>query len=310
MAADQNHSSEDYNMNIAEIIKEFPTQKKSICYLEKIRWGKKVKCVYCNSTNVYKRTSDLRHHCNNCEKSFSVTIGTIFEDTRVELQKWFILIGLMLNAKKGLSACQAARDIGMRRPTVWSMMHRIRQAMGTDEMKLLSGIVEMDETYVGGKPRKESKDKDDDGNYPTNKRGRGTKKECVVGMVERDGSIKAKHMAKNMLKGIDLMDLVRKHVDADNSTLMTDEYKAYSKMKNIITHLSVNHSAREYARKDNFHNVHTNTIEGFWALLKRGIIGQFHKVSKKYLYRYIDESCFRYNQRKNDYMFDMLMGRY
>lgn len=190
----------------------------------------------------------------------------------------------MLNAKKGLSTCQDARDIGMRRPTVWSMMHIIRKAMGTDEVNLLSGIIEMDETYVGGKPRKDSKDKDDDGNYPNNKRGRSTKKECVVGIVERDGKVKAKHMNKKALKDIDLQELVRKNVDANNTTLIADEYRVYSKMKNIIEHLSVNHSAKEYSRNDKQHGkIHTNAIEGFWSLLKRGIIGQFHKISAKYL---------------------------
>lgn len=292
-------------MNLLALLKQFPNQELCIKYLENARWGDTPKCVYCGSENIHKMPNELRHHCNGCRKSFSVTVGTIFHNSHVELQKWFILIALMMNAKKGLSACQAARDIGLRRPTVWSMMHRIRKAMGTDEAKLLSGIVEMDECYIGGKPRKEAKDKDDDGNYPTNKRGRGTKKECVVGMVERDGNVKAKHMAKNLLKGINLQELVRKNIDVDNSKLITDEYKAYSRMYNVITHLSVNHSAKEYCRNDEVHGkIHTNTIEGFWALLKRGIIGQFHKVSAKYLYRYIDEFCFRYNQRKNEFVFD------
>lgn len=185
-------------MNLLNLIAKFPDQDTCVKHLEKMRWGDSVRCAYCNGNNIYHKLdgSNQPYYCNKCTKSFSVTIGTIFKGTHIELQKWFILIALMLNAKKGLSACQAARDLGMRRPTVWSMMHRIRKAMGTDEAKLLSGIVEMDETYVGGKPRKEAKDKDDDGNYPTNKRGRGTKKECVVGMIERDGNVKAKHMNK------------------------------------------------------------------------------------------------------------------
>ena len=199
-------------MNILELVKKFPDQETCIKHLEGVRWGEKPTCAYCGSVATYVKANTVRHNCRDCSASFSVTVRTIFHNSHVDLQKWFILIALMLNAKKGLSACQAARDIGLRRPTVWSMMHRIRKAMGSDQMQLLSGIIEMDETYVGGKPRKESKDKDDDGNYPTNKRGRSTKKECVVDMVERDGNVKAKHMPKTMLKGIDLQELVRKNV--------------------------------------------------------------------------------------------------
>lgn len=294
-------------MNILQLISKFPTHEACIEHLEAVKWNNKPVCPYCGSLTTYKKSNELRHTCKDCQASFSVTVGTIFHNSHVDLQKWFILIALMLNAKKGLSACQAARDLGMRRPTVWSMMHRIRKAMGTDEAKLLSGIVEMDETYVGGKPRKESKDKDDDGNYPTNKRGRGTKKECVVGMVERDGKVKAKHMNNKKLKGIDLQELVRKNVDTNNSTLITDEFRAYSRMYNLIQHLQVNHQ-KEFSRNDIKHGkIHTNTIESFWALLKRGIIGQFHKVSAKYLHRYIDEFCFRYNLRKNDLIFESLL---
>lgn len=134
-------------MNIIQIFKQFPTQKSCIKHLEKLRWGKIPTCVYCNSTNTNLLKKENRHHCNGCRKSFNVTVGTIFHGTHVPLQKWFLLISLMQNAKKGLSACQAARDIEMNRPTVWSMMHRIRKAMGSDN-SLLSGIIEMDETYV------------------------------------------------------------------------------------------------------------------------------------------------------------------
>lgn len=169
-------------MNIIQIFKKFPTQKSCIKYLEKARWGDKPICVYCASINTNPIIKELRHHCNGCRKSFSVTVGTIFHRTHVPLQKWFLLIVLMQNAKKGLSACQAARDIEMNRPTVWSMMHRIRKSM-KDNGTLLTGIIEMDETYLGGKPRKENneKDKDEDEDNKGNPRERGTKKTPVVG---------------------------------------------------------------------------------------------------------------------------------
>lgn len=140
----------------------------------------------------------LRHHCNGCRKSFSVTVGTIFHDTRLPLQKWFLAISLILNAKKGISARQLARDLEVNKNTAWSMGMRIRDGMKQDT-SLLSGIVEMDETYVGGKPRKKGK-KDDDDNFPPNKRGRGTNKQPIVGMVERTGNVKAGKVSKNCLR--------------------------------------------------------------------------------------------------------------
>jgi transposase-like protein len=271
-------------MNIIQIFKQFPTQKSCIKHLEKLRWGKTPVCVYCGSTNTNPLNQEgrFRHYCNGCCKAFNVTVGTIFHGTHVPLQKWFLLISLMQNAKKGLSACQAARDIEMNRPTVWSMMHRIRKAMGSDN-SLLSGIIEMDETYVGGKPRKDNKKDDDDENNTGNPRGRGTKKTAVVGMVERGGSVKAKSVVKNELNFTDFLKMIRKNINIAESLLVTDEYKAYNRMNKVIPHYSVNHS-KEYVNGD----IHTNTIESFWAILKRGVIGQFHWVSKKHLNSYID----------------------
>jgi transposase-like protein len=254
-------------MNIIQIFNKFPTQESCIKHLEQIRWGDKAICVYCGSTNTNPLNQEgrYRHHCNGCRSTFSVTVGTIFHGTHVPLQKWFLLISLMQNAKKGLSSLQASRDIEVSQTTTWSMMHRIRKAMGNDN-SLLSGIVEMDETYVGGKPRK-SNDKDDDTNDTGSTRGRGTKKTPVVGMVEREGSVKAQSVSRHELKGKDLEALVRKNIDTENSVLVTDEYKAYNNMHKIIEHFSINHS-REYVRG----NIHTNTIESFWAIVKRGII--------------------------------------
>lgn len=205
-----------------------------------------------------------------------------------------MLIALILSAKKGLSACQAARDLGMNRPTVWSMMHRIKKAMNTDQIELLKGIVEMDECYVGGKPRK-CNHKDDDNNNIPNKRGRGTKKEAVVGIIERNGNVKIQQVSKSMLNSKNLMHFVRKTVNIAESILMTDEYKSYNKMSSIMQHETINHSY-EYAKGD----IHTNTIESFWAILKRGITGQFHKVSKQYLQIYLDEFEYRYNRRNQN----------
>ena len=148
---------------IVEIYRRFPTREAAVSHLERVRWGEKPECPYCGWIGV-SRNRDAsrgpgtaeRWKCQQCKRSFSVTVGTIFHNSHVHLQRWFLLISLMLNAKKGLSAMQAARDLEMRRPTVWSMMHRVRQAL-KDDGRLLAGIVEMDEAYVGGKPRRSNR---------------------------------------------------------------------------------------------------------------------------------------------------------
>jgi transposase-like protein len=289
-------------MRLLDIVKNFQTQEDCIKYLEATRWKNGVVCPFCNGRKTCKHVHG--HQCWECKRSFSVTVKTIFHDTKVPLLQWFLLMALMQNAKKGLSACQAARDLGMRRPTVWSMMHRIRAAMKTEQKDLLCGIIEMDECYVGGKPKKSSDDNDD---AP---RGRGTRKEAVVGMVARNGKVNVNHVAKSMLNGEHLIALVRKSVSVNDATLITDEYRAYSKMHTLVKHKQINHSY-EYARKDGDFNVHSNTIEGFWSLLKRGIVGQFHKVSAHYLSKYLDEFEYRYNQRtvESSLAFNDLMGR-
>lgn len=294
-------------MNIFELNTNLNTHEKAINYLETIRWNNKPTCVYCSSNKVCKHHTGTtkRWQCWSCHKSFSVTVGTIFHHTYIPLHKWFMLIALMLNAKKGLSACQAARDLGMRRPTVWSMMHRIRKAMNTPQAELLQGIIEMDECYIGGKPRKENK-KDDNNDKPSQPRGRGTKKTPVVGMVEREGSVKTQVTSKDELKFKDFLKMVKKNINIAETLLVTDEYKAYNNMGKTIAHYNINHSY-EYARGD----IHTNTIESFWAILKRGITGQFHWVSKKYLQNYLYEFEFKYNNRANktNITFEDLMGR-
>jgi len=289
-------------MNLIQIFKQFPTQESCIEHLEKARWGNEPVCPYCGSVNTNKLEKEMRHHCNGCRTSFSVTVGTIFHHTHLPIQKWLLAIALILNAKKGISSRQLARDLELPVKTAWSLSHRIRKAMKQDG-ELLSGIVEMDETYIGGKPRKEAKKKDDNDDDFSNPRGRGTKKECVVGMISRGGKVKASNIAKDKLKGKDLKELVRAGVDIENATLITDEYRGYMTMNRIINHLKINHSF-EFANGA----IHTNSIESFWAILKRGVIGQFHKVSQKYLNAYIDEFCWRFNNRKNENVFDDLVG--
>lgn len=283
-------------MNIIQIYKKFPTEDSCIKHIEKVRWQNTPICPYCKSKKQTPLTKENRYHCNNCNTSFSVTVQTIFHHTHLPLQKWFLAISLILNAKKGIASRQLARDIEVNPKTAWFMQMRIRKAMN-EYGELLKGIVEMDETYVGGKPRKNS------GQY--NKRGRGTKKTPVVGMVERDGNVKAKTQPKEKMKANDMKRIIDKNLDKDNTVLMTDDYKGYAPLNKIIEHHIINHSSGKYVDGD----IHTNTIEGFWALLKRGIIGQYHHVTKKHLNKYIDEFCFKYNNRKNVNVFDLVLDR-
>jgi len=286
-------------MDIISVYKTFPTQKSCIKHLEKIKWKSKPTCPYCKSNNHIPIKNTYRYHCNTCNTSYSVTVGTIFHNTKLDLQKWFMAISMILNAKKGIAARQLGRDIQVTKDTAWYMGMRIRKAMYNDS-ELLKGIVEMDETYVGGKPRKSNdKDKKD-----KNKRGRGTKKIPVVGMVERDGDIRA--FVSKKINADKLSQLVRKNINTKKSILVNDEFKGYYRMHKILPHVSVDHS-KAYA----IGKIHTNTMESFWSLLKRGIIGQYHKVSERYLPLYIKEFSYRFNGRNeiNDVFFSSTLNK-
>lgn len=278
-------------MNIIQIFEQFPTQEDCIAHLEQARWSDKPVCPYCGSQNTAK--SEKRHRCYDCKTGFSVTVGTIFHHTHMPLQKWFLAIMLILNAKKSLSALQLSRDLKINKNTAWRISMQIRKAMTQKEQRqLLTGIVEMDETYVGGKPRK-GKHYDDPEDKP--KPGRGTKKAPVIGAVERGGRVTAKAVDKDKMKGKHLRAFVKNNVKTDSAHLMTDEYKGYLGMSRVMPHSVIKHQ-EWYVDGD----IHTNSIEGFWALLKRGMFGQFHSVSRKHLQRYVDEFCFRYNLRNHD----------
>jgi len=283
-------------MNIVEVYKRFPAEEDCIVHLEKVRWHGKPSCPYCKSENNTALPSEHRYHCNNCNTSYSVTVGTIFHKTHLDLQKWFLAISLVLNAKKGISARQLSRDIEVNKNTAWYMGMRIRRAM-FEHGELLRGIVEMDETYVGGKPRRGD---------PPRKPGRGTPKTPVVGMVERGGKVRAKVMSKDKgaLSSKHLSRIVRDNIDTRNSILVTDEFKGYTGINRFMEHYSVDHT-KTYADG----GVHTNNIESFWALLKRGIMGQYHQVTARYLGRYIAEFCYRQNNREVEDIFGLTLQR-
>ena len=280
-------------MNIISIYRKFPTQESCLAHLEAVKWKGKPTCPYCKNQNSTAVPKEHRHHCNTCNTSFSVTVGTIFHNTKMDLQKWFLALSLILNAKKGISARQLGRDLEVHRNTAWYAAMRIRVAM-IDQGELLKGVVEMDETYVGGKPRKGTREK--------LKRGRGTKKVPVVGMVERSGKVVAR--VCKILTAKKLTRLIRQNVNIAESRLVTDEFKGYAKVAAIMEHSMVRH-ATTYADGP----INTNSIESFWSLLKRGMVGQYHKVSVGYLQTYVNEFAFRYNNRKNQDVFNLTISQ-
>lgn len=286
-----------FPMNVIEVFQSFQTQEQAVEYLERVRWAGEPHCPYCGSVKVGRHASGdremMRWQCRDCTRAFAVTVGTLFHGTHMPLRTWFLVLALMLNAKKSASSYQIARDVGVRRPTVWSMMQRIRTAMAADpeQAKLLHGIVEADETYVGGKPRKGNK-RDDD---KPSKRGRGTKKVPVIGAVERGGRVVARVANPGDLSAKGIGKFLARFVDPAGTVLITDEYAGYNRVSETMLHAVICH-AEAYA--DGL--IHTNSIEGFWALVKRAWYGSHHHYSRKYMPLYIAEACFKYNRRSGD----------
>lgn len=284
-------------MNLVKVFNKFPTQEACITHLEEARWGDEPTCPFCGSDRVArKRENDRvgRWNCHKCHNSYNVLTGTIFKGTRVPLQKWFLGIAILLNAKKSVSSLQLSRDLDLTPPTAWRVGMQIRKAIADDSV-FLSGIVEADETFVttaGSKKR-------DDNDPP--KRGRGTKQQPVIGALARGGKVVAKPSDK--VTGKTLKAFLGSVVDADDSVLVTDEFPGYNRMNEWVPHFTINHAVA-YAQG----LVHTNTIEGFWSLVKRAIFGQHHHYSKKYTAAYIVESCFKYNNRDNANTFDQFLA--
>lgn len=279
-------------MNLIEVSKNYNTQAKCLKLLEQLRWGKTVKCTFCQSKNVKSIKSEQgRYTCKNCKKSFSVIVGTIFEETRLSLPKWFQIITLMLNAKSGISAKEIQRNLGITYKTAYYVCMRIRIGMLIDDTKL-NGIIEMDESYFGGKARAKHKIPDDEVSLSTatTKRGRGTNKVSVVGMVQRKGMVKTKVIEK--LTKRNLLHMLKTYAKNENSILVTDGFKSYKELESYIDRLEINHS-KSFSKGI----VHVNTIESFWSYVKNGIRGSFKTISKKYLPFYMVEYEWKFNNR-------------
>ena len=282
-------------MDIIKIFEKFPDMASCIEHLERVRWHNQPRCPYCGSPNYSKLNGEFRYHCNTCNTSFSVTVGTIFHNTKLPLQKWFLAVSLVVNAKKGIAARQLGRDLHVTKDTAWRKLMQIRKAM-YEYGDLLQGIIEADETYIGGKNKNRHKEK-----KTTGGQGRGGEdKTPVFGVVQRDGKVSAKTVKdakKETLQKI-IMEKVKK-----GSTIMTDEWLGYKGLSKKYVHKVIKHNEGKYVDGD----IYTNTLEGFWSLFKRGFIGQYHQLSKRYLNRYLDEFCFRYNNRLNPNLFGLII---
>lgn len=277
---------------LREAIVFFAEAENCLTYLVARRpeWKNGVICPQCGSDKVSFLKNQLRWQCSarHPRRQFSVKVGTIFEDSPLGLDKWLPAMWLILNCKNGISSCEIARALGVTQKTAWFMLHRIRLAQQGKHGGKLSGEVEVDETFIGGKAR----------NMHQAKRERvitgtgGKDKTLVMGMMERGGEVRA--MVVETRKRKDLQKQIRKHVEA-GSAIFSDELKSYQGLETEYQHAVINH-AIEYVND----NVHTNGMENFWSLLKRGLHGTYISVEPFHLFRYIDEQAWRFNNRKMD----------
>lgn len=272
--------NQDFN-SIIDLIKAFPTQQSCIDHLEQLRWNGNVVSPFDSESKVYNCKGN-KYKCKNTGKYFNVKTNTIFDNTKIELQKWFLGIWLVTSHKKGISSLQLGRDLNITQKSAWFMLSRIRQCFGIDNDTKLDNEVEADETLVGGKNK----------NRHANKKFKGTSddKTPVLGMVERSGKVITKKIPNTTYETLSTE--ILKSVK-ETAKLYTDEYTSYKRLKRVYDHQVVRHSRYQYVQG----RVHTNTIEGFWSLLKRGIFGIYHFTSKKHLQLYVDEFVFRYNSR-------------
>ena len=243
----------------------------------------------------------LRHHCNSCNKSFSVLVGTIFEASNLALPKWFVAISLVMNAKKGISSRQLARHLKVSKDTGWYVQKRLRDAMKNKKDNLLQGIVEADETYIGGDIKNKHKTVRRQLHAEGKVRTGGMHKAPVLGLLSRSGRVNTQVV--HHADGQTLKPIIRDKVDRE-SVIVSDGFGAYYGLnKEFKDHQVVNHEKNEYVRGA----YHTNNIEGFWSLVKRGIVGQYHKITRKYLQQYLDEFTFKYNFKGIENIFELFL---
>jgi transposase-like protein len=280
-------------MTLPDVNELYGTDERCRVLLERLRWPEGVQCPRCKDTRVSRLKEYSRFECVGCEYQFTVTSGTIFHDSHLPLTRWFLAVLLLVEARKGMSAMQLKRTLwGQHKgsyKTAWYLFHRIRAAMKEADRPMLGGTVEMDETYVGGKML-----------------GRGSKaardaKEVVIGLRQRGGDVRFFH-AEDAKSGT-LAKYIKENLSADVEVLITDSFPAYKYAVGDVEHKTVNHLAKEYVRYEDGACITTNTVESAFSLLKRGIIGSWHKISAKHLPAYLAEMEFRFNRRKRSDLF-------
>ncbi len=274
-------------MNLVSLMDRFNCDTKCREALEKLRWPDGPMCPHCTKKDMLGLPNGEKWECRGCGYQFTVTAGTIMNDSHLPLRKWFVAIYLMCESKKGISANQLKRMLGVSYKTAWYLCHRIREAMGNDQLSgpTLVGVVEVDETYVGGKRRG---------------KGRGYKgnKVIVAGAIQRDGHVRLERVPD--VKRHTLHAFIARTVKGEAEVIYTDELKSYLGIADHDTrHETVNHAEEEWV----VGGVHTNGIEGVWSLFKRSIVSVFHKMSVKHLDRYLDELEWRFNNRNNPHIF-------
>ena len=283
--------------NIIELVEVFKTEEICVKFLKSILWVDGAKCPHCGSNEIMEYKSDFkRNRCKSCKKDVwltppneSIKAGTIFEDSNVPLKKWFMAMYIFNAHKKGISSMQLAKDISITQKSAWFILQRLRHASKNLFTNEFEGVTEIDEAYIGGsESNRHAKDKK-----------LGVKeKTVIIGLVNRETG-KAKAMKVPTAEKDFLLPKIRLNVKS-GSTIVTDTYHAYKDLSKKYNHQTIKHSAGEYCRIDarvSF-KIHTNTVEGFWSLLKRGINGTYHWVSKKHINKYLNEFSMRYNSRE------------
>ncbi len=285
-------------MNVLEVTSKFKTQSKCIKHLESLKWPNGAFCPYCASSKSCAKTKENRYTCISCKSSYSVTVGTIFESSKLPLPKWFLAIVLIKDSKKGVSSLQLARHLGVNKNTAWFLQHRIRKAM--NESLELDGIVEIDETYVGGSVSNMHQSYVKKKNiYP----GGMAHKTPVLGMIQRQGKIILKVLPKANKENI--RPFLSSRIGSA-STLVTDGLGVYRTLdKEFNKHVSINHEKKQKSKG----KYNLSSIEGFWAMLKRAVTGIYHTITVKHLQSYMDELAFKFNHKFDECIFTTLISR-